>query len=125
MDGVGPTMSMEDLSAGFYNLVKLQERDFKAINDIGQCVLTNADLLNTTITKVNTYEVVTVLAGQGLDQTKADLRFGLTKRGRARGELGCPRAEDRSNRRCPSQRSRRCSRDGGLGGAPATAGRTS
>ena len=72
-------MTIEDLSAGFYNLVKLQERDYKAISDIGQCVLTNADLLNATVTKVNTYEVATVLAGQGMDQLKADLRFGLTK----------------------------------------------
>ena len=79
MDGTGPIMTLEDLSAGFYNLVKLQERDYKVISDIGQCVLGNADLLNATIVKVNTYEVATVLSGQNLDTVKSDLVLGLGK----------------------------------------------
>ena len=68
MDAAGPTMSTEDLTAGFHNLRKLQERDYKVLSDIGECVVTNANLLNQVIGKVNTFEVAMTLTGQNLDR---------------------------------------------------------
>ena len=46
----GKIMSNEMLTAGFLNIVELEERDRKAISDIGQCVALNSELLNAVIT---------------------------------------------------------------------------
>ena len=83
MEAAGPTMTTEDLTAGFHTRRRLQERDWKVMSDIGACVVTNANLLNEVITKVNTFEVSMSLTGENLDRVAGDTRFGLTKMGQS------------------------------------------
>ena len=72
------TMSLDDLTTGFHNLTKLEQRDYKSILEIGQCVM-QKKLLNSTIVKLNAIDAGSKLMNQSIEQGATDLRFGLTK----------------------------------------------
>ena len=74
MDTGGATrvMSVEDLTGGFINLSRLQERDAAFSQEIAKVVHENAVLLNAAISRVNAVEAATTLTGQQLEALRTE-----------------------------------------------------
>ena len=70
-------MSQEDLSAGFYNLLQLQQRDETFTKSVAECTHYNAQLLNALVTRVNTLEASAVAQTSTTEQLTADVRKAL------------------------------------------------
>ena len=71
--GGSRTMSNEDLTAGFLNLVCLQSRDAKFAADIAGCTHDNAGLLNAVISRTNAVEAAGKVAQGVIEQTATKL----------------------------------------------------
>ena len=57
-------MSQEDLSAGFNNLMVVQQREEQFLKNVAECVHYNSELLNALVTRVNAAEANATLANK-------------------------------------------------------------
>ena len=66
-------MSVEDLTAGFYNLNENNEKEAKLLQSTAKAVHYNADLLNALIARVNSAEVAMRLCSEGMAKQDANV----------------------------------------------------
>ena len=79
VQGGSRLMTQEDLSAGFYNLMGLQQRDEKFTKNLADCTGYNAELLNALITRVNALEASAGLQQQTTEALTSDVRKALAQ----------------------------------------------
>ena len=79
-------MSAEDLTGGFHNITRIQQRDERFAQEIAKVVHDNAVLLNAVVGRVNAVEASAVLAQQQSEEMKGkietltvDTRTGLSQ----------------------------------------------
>ena len=75
--GGSRVMTQEDLSAGFHNLMGLQQRDEKFTKNIAECTHYNAELLNALITRVNAVEASVGLQQAATEALTSDVHKAL------------------------------------------------